>query len=52
MRGGARGTFAPEALHAADSGAETPAVGDLNGDGKPDIAIPPDAQGIAIPYAR
>jgi FG-GAP-like repeat len=32
-----RGTFAPEKLYPADSGAETPAVGDLNGDGQPDI---------------
>ena len=46
------GTFAPETLYPADSGAEIPAVGDLNGDGQPDIALPSDAQGIAILYGK
>jgi hypothetical protein len=48
------GTLAPEKLHAGDLPFYVPpAVGDLNGDGKPDIALPAgDDHGIAIWYAR
>jgi hypothetical protein len=48
-------TLAREALYPAqtcDHGPDQPAVGDLNGDGKPDIAVPAGDMGIAILYAR
>lgn len=48
-------TLAAEALYPAqicDYGPDQPAVGDLNGDGKPDIAVPAGEDGIAILYGK
>lgn len=48
-------TLAAESLYPAqvcDYGPDQPAVGDLNGDGKPDIAVPAGEDGIAILYAK
>jgi hypothetical protein len=50
------GTLAPETLYpvndCCDFGPDEPAVGDLNGDGKPDIAVNAGADGIAVLYGR
>jgi hypothetical protein len=55
MRQRSNGTFAPEALYpvfTCDNGPDQPAVGDLNGDGKPDIAVTSGEDGIGILYAK
>jgi hypothetical protein len=48
-----KGTFAPEMTYPVENtDGATPAVGDLNGDGKPDIAVTDGSDGIAILYAK
>lgn len=49
-------TLAPETLYpvedCCDFGPDEPGVGDLNGDGKPDIAVNAGAAGVAILYGK
>lgn len=54
MSGGAGREPGPTtgAAAARPPGGDPPAVGDLNGDGKPDIAVTAGSDGIAILYAK
>jgi hypothetical protein len=47
-----QGTLGPETLYPALTYGDTPAVGDLNGDGKPGIAFTAGPGEIAILYGK